>query len=197
MLALLACRNYYEPPQQSAAALDTATRANMSQKKKAQELIHAIEGGGFYCECPVCEQTMRLRDAELFYLDDFSPEAADRYRQLLEEVKERRKALNELRKNIPLKSQKGAEAVNIGFILERIAPSMKSFAFNHNDCRSLFDPIDYIIFEGLSQKGVVDRIIFADIKTGKARLQKNQKEIKDLVERKKVEFDTYAPERKS
>ncbi len=169
----------------------------MSQKRKAQDLIHAIESGGFYCECPICDHTMRLRDAGLFYLDDFSPEAADRYRQLLEEVKERRKALNELRKNIPLKSQKGAEAVNIGFILERIAPSMKSFAFDHNDCRSLFDPIDYVIFEGLSRKGLVERIIFADIKTGKARLQKNQKEIKELVERKKVEFDTYIPGRKS
>ncbi len=169
----------------------------MSQKRKAQDLIHAIDSGGFYCECPVCEQTMRLRDAGLFYLDDFSPEAADRYRQLLEDVKERRKALNELRKNIPLKSQKGAEAVNIGFILERIAPSMKSFAFNHNDCRSLFDPIDYVIFEGLSRKGLVERIIFADIKTGKAKLQKNQKEIKELIERKKVEFDTYVPGRKS
>ena len=140
---------------------------------------------------------MRLRDAGLFYLDDFSSEAADRYRQLLEDVKERREALNELRKNIPLKSQKGAEAVNIGFILERIAPSMESFAFDHNDCRPLFDPIDYVIFEGLSRKGLVERIIFADIKTGKAKLQKNQKEIKELVERKKVDFDTYVPGRKS
>ncbi len=169
----------------------------MSQKRKAQELIHAIESGGFYCDCPLCEQTIRLRDAGLFYLDDFSPKAAERYRQLLEEVKDRRKALKDLRKNITLKSQKGAEAVNIGFILERIAPSMKSFAFDHNDCRSLFDPIDYVIFEGLSRKGRVERIIFADIKTGNARLQKKQKEIKELVEKSKVEFDTYATGRKS
>ena len=169
----------------------------MRQRKKAQDLIHALNNGGFYCECPSCNRTMRIRDAGLFYLDDFPPEAADRYRQMLEEIKERRKGINELRKNIPLKSQKGAEAVNIGFILERIAPSMRSFAFDHNDCRSLFDPIDYVIFEGLSRKGLVDRIIFADIKTGKARLQKNQREFKELVERKKVEFDTYVPGRKS
>jgi predicted Holliday junction resolvase-like endonuclease len=167
----------------------------MSQKKKAQDLIQALNRGGFYCECPTCDQTMRLRNASLFYLDDFSPEAEERYRQMREEVKERRRALNELRKNIPLKSQKGAEAVNIGFILERIAPSMRSFAFDHNDCRSLFDPIDYVIFEGLSRSGLVERIIFADIKTGKARLQKNQKAIKELVEGKKVDFDTYVARR--
>lgn len=169
----------------------------MNQKRKARALIHAIESGSFYCECPVCDQTMHLRDAGLFYLDDFSPEAADLYRQRLDEVKERRKALNELRKRIPLESQRGAEAVNIGFILERIAPSMKSFAFDHNDCRSLFDPIDYVIFEGLSRKGLVERIVFADIKTGNARLQRKQREIKELVENNKVEFDIYVPGKES
>jgi predicted Holliday junction resolvase-like endonuclease len=166
----------------------------MSQKQRARELIHAIEKGGFFCECPVCERTVRLRDAGLFYLDDFTPEAAERYRQRLEEVKQRRKELKELKRSIPLKSEKGAMVVNIGFMLERIAPSMKSFAFDRNDCRSLFDPIDYVIFEGVSRKGLVERIVFADIKSGNARLQKKQKEIKELVENKKVEFDTYPAE---
>jgi predicted Holliday junction resolvase-like endonuclease len=153
----------------------------MNKKKRAQHLIRVIESGGFLCACPVCEQTVRLR------------EAAACYQQRLDEVKARRKEINELRKSIPLRSQKGAQAVNIGFILERIAPSMKSFAFDHNDCRSLFDPIDYIIFDGLTRKGLVERIVFADIKTGNARLQNKQKEIRDLIARNKVEFDTYVP----
>ena len=62
---------------------------------------------------------------------------------------------------------------------------------SHNDCRSLFDPIDYIIFEGLHKKGVVSKIIFTDIKTGAARLKNNQKEIKLAIENKKIEFKTY------
>jgi predicted Holliday junction resolvase-like endonuclease len=44
---------------------------------------------------------------------------------------------------------------------------------------------------GLSKKGRVDKIFFVEIKTGKAKLQANQKEIKSLVESKKVEFMTY------
>lgn len=84
-----------------------------------------------------------------------------------------------------------ARAVNIGFILERIAPAFTHFPFEHNDCRSLFDPIDYVIFEGLNKKGVVNKIIFTDIKTGAARLNPHQKEIKSLIQNKKVEFKTY------
>ncbi|MFH1620033.1 MAG: Holliday junction resolvase-like protein [bacterium] len=81
-------------------------------------------------------------------------------------------------------------------MLERLAPAMKSFRFNRNDCRSLFDPIDYIIFEGLSKNGTVSRLLFADIKTGKARLSGGQKKIRELVERKKVDIDYYKPEAK-
>jgi predicted Holliday junction resolvase-like endonuclease len=88
----------------------------------------------------------------------------------------------------------GAKSINIGFILERLAPAMKSFRFNTNDCRSLFDPIDYVIFEGLSSKGKVERILFADIKTGNARLNDHQKRIRSVIEKKRLLWDVYKQE---
>lgn len=71
---------------------------------------------------------------------------------------------------------------------------MKEFHFDRNDCRSLFDPIDYVIFEGLSKKGTVNKIIFSDIKTGHSQLMVKQKQIKSLVEKKRVVWDTYKTE---
>ncbi len=71
---------------------------------------------------------------------------------------------------------------------------MKSFRFNSNDCRSLFDPIDYIIFEGLSAKGKVERILFTDIKTGNARLNNHQKEIRSVIAKKRLLWDVYKQE---
>lgn len=71
---------------------------------------------------------------------------------------------------------------------------MKKFHFDRNDCRSLFDPIDYVIFEGLSKKGTVNKIIFSDIKTGHSQLMVKQKQIKSLVEKKRVVWDTYKTE---
>ena len=123
-------------------------------------------------------------------------EGQELYNDYMTQLKEREKELKERKKSISIKSEKGAKAVNIGFILERIAPSMKDFKFEHNDCRSIFDPIDYIIFEGLNKYGIVNKIIFSDIKTGKASLTKKQKEIRDLVLRKKVAWDTYDMEEK-
>ena len=55
----------------------------------------------------------------------------------------------------------------------------------------MFDPIDYVIFEGLSEKQKVEKIIFMDIKSGKARLSQKQKKIKAAVDNKQVQFKTY------
>ena len=35
----------------------------------------------------------------------------------------------------------GLFSVNLGFVLERIAPSLDGFTFDRNDCRSMFDPL--------------------------------------------------------
>jgi len=166
----------------------------MNLAKDAKEIIRTLEENRFYAECPCCGDAVLLKDTGLFYLDDFSPQAEELYKQRMGEIKEGEKELRERRKSIPRISEAKTTAVNIGFILERIAPSMKEFRFVRNDCRSLFDPIDYVIFEGLNKRGSVSKILFADIKTGKARLTGKQKEIRDLVEAKKIIWDTYPTE---
>src|SRR3990172_1609302 len=132
--------------------------------KEAKEIIQTLESGDVYIQCPCCAIPIKAKDAGLFYLDDLTPDAQKLYEQQQKETKEREKSLKEIRKAISRKSAVGAKAVNIGFILERLAPAMSGFRFERNDCRSLFDPIDYVIFEGLSKKGAVSRIIFSDIK---------------------------------
>jgi len=166
----------------------------MNLVKDAKEIIRTLEENRFYAECPCCGEKILLRDAGLFYLDDFSAEAEELYKERLEELREEEKEIRERRKEISRGSEVKSTAVNIGFILERIAPCMKDFCFEKNDCRSLFDPIDYVIFEGLTRKGTVNKILFVDIKTGKANLTGKQKEIRDLVEDKKVTWDTYSTE---
>lgn len=166
----------------------------MSLKKEGTKLINSLNKSSFYAECPCCRESFALKDTGLFYLDDFSSEAEELYNQKICELKDRRKELKEIRQNISKTSKVMAKAVNIGKILERFAPCMATFPFNRNDCRSLFDPIDYVIFEGLTKEGTVKKIIFTDIKTGNAKLGKKQKEIQTLVDNKQVVWDTYKRE---
>lgn len=166
----------------------------MKTKSKAKEIIRILENGGFYAECPCCNEPVLLKSCGLFYLDEFTQEARELYEQAQEDLKKKAVKLKDQRRAISRTSEIGAKAVNLGFILERLAPSLGAFRFERNDCRSLFDPIDYLIFEGLSTKGAVGRIFFVDIKTGGSRLQVNQKQIKALVESKKIAFLKYRSE---
>lgn len=168
----------------------------MASKREAKQIVKALENGDFMAECPCCGEPMKLKDAGLFYLDDFTEDATDLFSQYSTDLKERRKALREKRKNISARSEIATETINLGKIFERLCPSLKKFAFDKNDCRSLFDPIDYVIFEGLADGGNVSRIIFSEIKTGRASLQRKQKQIKELVEDGKVEFDVYRMEKR-
>ena len=156
-----------------------------------EEIIKMLKVGNFRIECPDTNQEVPLKSTELFDNNNFTEDALEIYQQQLLEIRERKEQLRKLKEIGVTKSEIGAHSINIGLILERLAPGLGSFRFNTNDCRSLFDPIDYVIFEGLATKGRVDKIFFVDIKTGGARLNKRQKEIKTVVNDKKVAFKKF------
>jgi predicted Holliday junction resolvase-like endonuclease len=81
--------------------------------------------------------------------------------------------------------------VNVGKVLEKIAPALPGFGFNCHDCRPLFEPVDYIVFEGLTKKGMVESIQIIDIKTGQAGLNPHQQQIKNAIDERRVEWNTY------
>ncbi len=161
-----------------------------NKTNQIKNLIGFLQKNNFYAECP-CGDSFKLKDANLFALDEFSPEAEEIFKAMKLEIAERRAELKELEKKGPERSENTSKHVNLGFIFERIAPTLPSFPFDKNDCRSMFDPIDYIIFEGLYKKGKVEKLYFVDIKSGDARLSKTQKQIKEIVENKKVTFKLY------
>ena len=156
--------------------------------KEANEVINSLNSGNFYCECPCgCGKEIKLKDAGLFYLSELTDDAKKAFKTMQENLKKQRLKLTRKKE---LKS-KHTQSVNFGFISEKIVTAMNNFPFEHNDCRSLFKPIDYIIFEGLNKNGSVSKIIFTEIKSGNAYLNGHQKEIKSLVANKKVELKIY------
>lgn len=163
----------------------------MANESKVKQFIGTLENDGFYAECPACEENVKLKECGLFYLNSFSDNAREAFDRLKHEQRSRADELTARRKSICITSEIGAQSVNMGLILERLAPCMASFRFERSDCRSLFDPIDYLIFEGLSTKGVVSKILFMEIKTGGASLKPSQKQIRSLVQSKKVSLAIY------
>lgn len=156
-----------------------------------QDLINFLQQNGFKANCPTCGEGIKLKDASLFSVDNFNAQAKQLLNEKKEELKIQREAISKKKSSTQQRIETTTNSVNMGFILERLAPVLEHFPFDKNDCRSLFDPIDYVIFEGLQKTGKVQKIFFVDIKSGKAKLKANQKAIKQMIEQKKVEFKNY------
>lgn len=147
-----------------------------------------------YGHCCHCEVAFPMRRALLFYADEAPPEKVVKIRKAKEEeIMERRQELGESRKRAR-ESERRAIDVNLGKVLEKIAPVFQGFGYSRRDCRALFEPIDYVVFKGLSRSGEVDALAFVDIKTGGGGLNTHQRQIRDAVGSGKVAWETYSLE---
>lgn len=81
-----------------------------------------------------------------------------------------------------------------GKLSEELFPLMKDCPYLPADMRFFGNPIDYVVFDGLSDAkddGSDFRdIIFIDVKTGNARLSAHQKKIKAAVQAGRVRWET-------
>ncbi len=76
----------------------------------------------------------------------------------------------------------------MGFVVEKIITGWNAFPHQPYDCRSLFEPIDYVAFDGMTTTGKVDQIAFIDVKTGASRLNSHQRAIRDAVQDGRVDY---------
>ena len=154
-------------------------------------LIKTLNRSKLIAECPHCGNEFAMSKALLFDGRGKFPDKAEvRRLELLEELKDRAANLLEKQKRAITKSEKTAVAVGIGKIIEKILPAHKNFDLIPADCRFLAEPIDMIVFDGVS-KNKVDKITFMDVKTGGATLNKHQRQIRDAIKDHDVKWVSY------
>ena len=153
------------------------------------DLISSIQNSGLDAECPKCGITSALSSWILFDgLDQVPTEAEQKKQEMESELQENCDGLEKAKERIDI-SERSAAAGGKGKIVEGLIPVMKGFGYEMEDCRFLANPIDYIIFEGMSQ-GSVDHITFMDIKAGKsADLDTHQRKIRDAIKNNDVKFE--------
>ena len=83
-----------------------------------------------------------------------------------------------------------SRAVLSGNFSEQLAPYLPDFKYNPSDCRFIGKPIDMVVFDGLSN-GELKNVTFLEIKSGDSKLNNNQKDLKRVIDSKKVKFEEY------
>lgn len=141
--------------------------------------------------CQTCGSSAPLVEWDLFHNDDYPENALPKIQELNKNVENAKQSFQDLvAKSTKFATKKSLE-VNIGKVVEKVLPALPTFPYQPCDCRTLFDPIDYLVFDGLTKKNKVTQIHFVEVKTGSARLNEHQKQVKSVVERKRLEFKLY------
>lgn len=163
-------------------------RAQIIKELKATQKLRA--------ECPSCGEEFTVSRAVIFdALGDIPDEAqaiiASKYEDLQEQardLKDRETELRERKHSATTAAEQKALEVSLGLVIEKIVTGWNAFPHEPYDCRSLFEPIDYLAFDGMTRAGKVRSIAFIDVKTGDGRLNKHQRMIRDAVQDGRVDY---------
>lgn len=156
---------------------------------KTQQLITNLKASNLVARCPMCDEEFDLSDALLFDGMAKFPEPAEEKRLLLlQEFNERKKNLEKRKISVDVKAEQKAIVVGFGKIIEKFIPAYKNLDLQFRECRPLYEPIDLLVFNGLS-RGKVDFITFLEVKSGKSRLNRHQRMIRDAVSDCKVSLE--------
>ncbi len=79
----------------------------------------------------------------------------------------------------------------LGHLFERLAPFFQRFDHDPRDVRPMMNPIDYVVFDGLTVNRKVDRIVFVEVKCGTSRESQAQKSIIQTIREGRVSVETW------
>jgi predicted Holliday junction resolvase-like endonuclease len=154
-------------------------------KKERDQLLQRLDEMNEQIETMETEHDTRVETMEDEHgraLEDL--EAAWRERVDLEVERHLEKKKREIR----AQAIAGSRVTTLGKTIERIAPMVSGFGHNPADVRPIFDPLDFVIFDGLFSGEVTD-VVFLEFKTGNAGMSKTQRTIREAVLKKRVHFE--------
>lgn len=80
-----------------------------------------------------------------------------------------------------------SRAVTAGKVFEQLVPWLPDFAWDPRDARFLGSPVDFIVFDGLSN-GNVERVVFIEVKSGDSGLSTRERRVRDAILEGRVEW---------
>lgn len=96
--------------------------------------------------------------------------------------------LKHVEKRLRAAAIKKSKEVITGKVAEQMIPFRDDFGYNPRDCRFLGSPIDFLVFDGLTE-GALKQIVFIEVKTGKyATLSKRERQVRNVIDEGEVYY---------
>lgn len=144
-----------------------------------KDVIEALSSSALYAQCNKCGGEFKLSESLIFDgLEQFPEDAVIVKEDMEQQFKLQIEDFDKKSKMVDEGAEQRALYVGFGKIMEKIIPAHKDFDIPLSDCRPLFEPIDMISFNGLN-RNKIESLTFYEIKTGKSRLNKHERMIRE------------------
>ena len=116
------------------------------------------------------------------------------HRSLVPHVRDRQTARRKDGNGQISRSEEGSRAaIAIGawrHVRRQLAPYLPNFPFSPTEAKFIGAPIDFLIFKGMDAQHI-EEVIFVEVKSGSARLNHNERSLKDAITNKRVRWHEY------
>ncbi|MEO0075254.1 MAG: Holliday junction resolvase-like protein [candidate division WOR-3 bacterium] len=138
--------------------------------------------------CPICGEIHRLSELKLFYRGKVKRTWLDIIREKEKRIERAEELLEENWDKIKAKAQEKGRK-QIPKLLRKCVPVICAHGYYPQDLKTLFDPVDFIIFDGMNLKDKVRKVVLFDGPPHDKRREKIQTSLKKVI--KKGNYDWY------
>jgi predicted Holliday junction resolvase-like endonuclease len=140
--------------------------------------------------CPHCQTLFRLSDIKVSYQRRFSEDWFDKLQSQQEKVEEEQMKLQETLQEIRRRTVERSRKVHLPRMLRQADPVFTPLGYYPQDVKAIFDPLDFVIFDGMNLHENVKRIVFVDEQTTNSEIRRVQSSIETAIRKDKYEFQS-------
>lgn len=139
--------------------------------------------------CPICGDFHRLSELKLFYKGKAERSWLDDLRDKERRIERLEEKLEAEREEIKERAQEKARR-KLPKLLKKKVPLIAKKGYFPQDVKALFDPIDFVVFDGMNEKDNVRRVVFLDGPAQNRIRERVQISIKKIIKAGNFEWRT-------
>lgn len=131
--------------------------------------------------CPHCHSLFRLVDARVSYDAPYRLDWMDRMENDQQSWEEKTANLKEREKEMRRAAIERATKTKLPRLLKSVVPAFAAHGLNPKDIKTVFHPIDFVVFDGLNRMKV-DRVLLMDRRKSEAKQVSVQRNVVETLE---------------
>lgn len=139
--------------------------------------------------CPGCGEIHRLSELKLSYRGRFRKTWLDELREEENKITRAEERFEEKKERIR-EEARGKGRKQVPKLLKKCMPVICAHGYYPQDLKVLFDPVDFVIFDGLNLKENVRKVVFFDGPPYDRKREKIQKSIRATIKKGNYEWRT-------